>query len=90
MIEHGATRNYEVGLSAPYIGTATHPSPHIQGWKEEMPNAAADDDEDEEDADDPMAALEASQAASKQQMENEDNLADLRWVFVSITRGAPR
>jgi hypothetical protein len=50
-----------------------------QPWKEEIPNAAADDedanDEDEEDA---MTMLEKSQAASKRQMEEEDNLADLR------------
>lgn len=44
-----------------------------------MPNAADDDEEAaESDPEDPMKALEASQAASKKQMEDEDALADLR------------
>ncbi len=46
-----------------------------------MPNAADDDSQaGDSDTEDPMKMLEESQAASKRQMEDEDMLADLRWV----------
>ncbi|GHJ84122.1 hypothetical protein NliqN6_0524 [Naganishia liquefaciens] len=72
--EHGAKRNFE-----PTTAEASH-----------VPNAA-DDDSDAADGnasdDDPMKALEASQAAALQQMQDEDLLADLRSRNARLERG---
>lgn len=69
--EHGATRNYEPTTAAASA----------------MPNAAADDsDNQDSEEEDPMKALEASQAAAKKQMEDEDTLADLRQRNARIQR----
>lgn len=68
--EHGATRNYEPTTEAASA----------------MPNAADDSDEEGSDEEDPMKALEASQAAAKKQMEDEDTLADLRQRNARIQR----
>ncbi len=59
---------------------------NYEPWQEAIPNASADDEEPKEDEEDPMAMLEASQAASKRQMEEEDALADLRTRNARIAR----
>jgi hypothetical protein len=52
-----------------------------------VPNAAEDDEEAGSDVEDPMKALEESQAAAKRQMEDEDELADLRQRNARLERG---
>ncbi|KAJ9105278.1 hypothetical protein QFC21_001646 [Naganishia friedmannii] len=69
--EHGAKRNFE-----PTTAEASY-----------VPNAAEDDEEAGSDVEDPMKALEESQAAAKRQMEDEDELADLRQRNARLERG---
>ncbi|KAJ9120799.1 hypothetical protein QFC22_002733 [Naganishia vaughanmartiniae] len=69
--EHGAKRNFE-----PTTAEASY-----------VPNAAEDDEEAGSDVEDPMKALEESQATAKRQMEDEDELADLRQRNARLERG---
>ncbi|KAJ9108093.1 hypothetical protein QFC19_002558 [Naganishia cerealis] len=69
--EHGAKRNFE-----PTTAAASY-----------VPNAAEDDEDAGSDEEDPMKALEESQAAAKRQMEDEDELADLRQRNARLERG---
>lgn len=70
--EHGAKRNFENWIES-------NPNGDIGA----LPTAAADDlDPDAPDPDkDAMALLETSQEQSKREMEEMDELADLRWVI---------